>query len=130
MQYLSTPDERQGTMGRGLGSWPSRLTVKLDKSNTLSLGQAAPIMVVCSSGTLSGTQEMVEGLALVFTLPYNSGPLGFDASINCSTEQIVRQGTRKDWESNDVGVHTAIQRGPLCFDASQKCSTKQKCWKH
>ena len=53
------------------------------------LGHAAPMIVVCSSGTSSGTQEMVAGLSLVFTLPYSSGPLGFDASMNCSAQHSI-----------------------------------------
>lgn len=55
------------------------------------LGHAAPKIVVCSSGTSRGTQEMVEGLVLVFTLPYSSGPLAADASMSCSTQLRVKR---------------------------------------
>ena len=48
--------------------------------------QAAPKIVVWSAGTSSGTHDIQAGLVLVLTLPYSSGPSGFEASMNCRSK--------------------------------------------
>lgn len=102
----------------------------------------------------------MEGLELVFTLPYSSGPLGLDAlvqsreserkvkgmvqapillftlrdssgsvglaaSLNCSTEQTVRQEGQGDGGSTDIAVHTVIQLRSIGFSSSMNCNTQQ-----